>query len=179
MGAPSAAARVGASTPNSPPSVTATPPGATRSAHLRRAMANDDAPAAVKETAVKEMAVERDGAQNPNPWHVRDFSARFLAPPTRATTNAPAPREGGARREGARPRTGALLGVVGEEACISGVGASRRAAAALGARLSSRGVTHHCRTGRWRRTSGKTGNRCTSAVSTSNTKRQGCSKSPP
>ena len=95
-----------------------------------------------------------DGAQNPNPWHVRDFRGAFpWAPPTRATTNAPpsprARRAPSAKRR--RAGTARDLGVAAKKprgvSGVGGVGAHMRG----GARSTSkfRGVTHHCRTGRW------------------------------
>ena len=84
----------------------------------------------------------------------RDFRGAFpWAPPTRATTNAPpSPR---ARRapSAKRRRTGTArdLGVAAKKprgvSGVGGVGAHMRG----GARSTSkfRGVTHHCRTGRW------------------------------
>ena len=120
---------------------------------LRRAMANDKRVPRRSRRRRSRRWRSRRRRTNPNPWHVRDFRGAFpWAPPTRATTNAPpSPRARRASAKRRRAGTARDLGVAAKKprgvSGVGGVGAHMRG----GARSTSkfRGVTHHCRTGRW------------------------------
>ena len=128
-------------TPNSPPSSTATPPGASDAPFSGARWQATSASRGGQGDGGQGDGGQGDGAQNPNPWHVRDFRGAFpWAPPTRATTNAPpSPRARARRRQaaprghraGSRRRRKKPRGVSG----VGGVGAHMRGGAR--ARLSS------------------------------------------
>ena len=84
----------------------------------------------------------------------RDFRDAFLAPPTRApTTNAPpSPRRRAPSAKRRRAGTAQDLGESLAKKPRGAPGGSRGAGARVGGARSTskfRGVTHHCRTGRW------------------------------